>query len=72
MVVKRPHPTKGCALLADMELDIERAKELIEQKLAEEEEEEKVGPWGRGIHWHYVLKDSVKRRLAPTMLVLGM
>ncbi|NXM29848.1 ANKR2 protein, partial [Oxyruncus cristatus] len=29
------------ALWADMELDVERAKELIEQKLAEEEEEEK-------------------------------
>ncbi|NXB66263.1 ANKR2 protein, partial [Struthidea cinerea] len=28
------------ALRADMELDVERAKELIEQKLAEEEEEE--------------------------------
>lgn len=29
-----------------MELDVQRAKELIEQKLAEEEE--KVGLWGRG------------------------
>ncbi|NXO77667.1 ANKR2 protein, partial [Sitta europaea] len=28
------------ALQADMELDVERAKELIEQKLAEEEKEE--------------------------------
>ncbi|NXA74948.1 ANKR2 protein, partial [Thryothorus ludovicianus] len=30
------------ALQADMELDVERAKELIEQKLAEEEKEEKL------------------------------
>ncbi|NXK31389.1 ANKR2 protein, partial [Piprites chloris] len=32
---------KDCALRADMELDVERAKELIEQKLVEEEEAEK-------------------------------
>ncbi|NXL82124.1 ANKR2 protein, partial [Leptocoma aspasia] len=30
------------ALQADMELDVERAKELIDQKLAEEEKEEKL------------------------------
>ena len=41
---ERLHPVRRCALLADMELDVQRAKELIEQKLAEEEEEEKVGP----------------------------
>lgn len=41
---ERRHPARGCAPQADMELDVERAKELIEQKLAEEEEEEKVGP----------------------------
>lgn len=29
-----------------MELDVEKAKELIDQKLAEEEEEEKVGAAG--------------------------
>lgn len=40
---RRTHPAQDCALRADMELDVERAKELIEQKLAEEEEEE-VGP----------------------------
>ncbi|NXQ32929.1 ANKR2 protein, partial [Alaudala cheleensis] len=39
---KRTHPAQDCALQADMELDVERAKELIEQKLAEEEE--KVAP----------------------------
>ncbi|NXH88411.1 ANKR2 protein, partial [Edolisoma coerulescens] len=39
---KRTHPAQDCALRADMELDVERAKELIEQKLAEEEEEEKL------------------------------
>ncbi|NWI36657.1 ANKR2 protein, partial [Picathartes gymnocephalus] len=38
---KRTHPAQDCALWADMELDVEQAKELIEQKLAEEEEEEK-------------------------------
>ncbi|NXU90816.1 ANKR2 protein, partial [Xiphorhynchus elegans] len=38
---KRTHPAQDRALWADMELDVERAKELIEQKLAEEEEEEK-------------------------------
>lgn len=32
--------SQDCALQADMELDVERAKELIEQKLAEEEKEE--------------------------------
>ncbi|NWY09789.1 ANKR2 protein, partial [Aphelocoma coerulescens] len=37
---RRTHPAQDCALRADMELDVERAKELIEQKLAEEEEEE--------------------------------
>ncbi|NWW61807.1 ANKR2 protein, partial [Ifrita kowaldi] len=37
---RRTHPALDCALRADMELDVERAKELIEQKLAEEEEEE--------------------------------
>ncbi|NXS06132.1 ANKR2 protein, partial [Oxylabes madagascariensis] len=37
---KRTHPAQDCALQADMELDVERAKELIEQKLAEEEKEE--------------------------------
>ncbi|NXE58726.1 ANKR2 protein, partial [Calcarius ornatus] len=36
---KRTHPAQDSALQADMELDVERAKELIEQKLAEEEEE---------------------------------
>lgn len=36
----------GAARGADMELDVEKAKELIDQKLAEEEEEEKVGPAG--------------------------
>lgn len=42
---QRLHPTQGWALQADMELDVQRAKELIEQKLAEEEQEkEKVGP----------------------------
>lgn len=41
---ERPHPTQGCAPQADMEMDVEKAKELIEQKLAEEEEEEKVSP----------------------------
>ncbi|XP_054687599.1 ankyrin repeat domain-containing protein 2 isoform X1 [Grus americana] len=35
------HPAQGCAPQTDMELDVQRAKELIEQKLAEEEEEEK-------------------------------
>ncbi|NXS25336.1 ANKR2 protein, partial [Mystacornis crossleyi] len=35
---KRTHPAQECALWAGMELDVERAKELIEQKLAEEEE----------------------------------
>lgn len=40
---ERLHPARGCAPRADMELDVQRAKELIEQKLAEEEEEEKVG-----------------------------
>ncbi|XP_074764519.1 ankyrin repeat domain-containing protein 2 isoform X4 [Athene noctua] len=45
---ERLHPAQGCALWADMELDVQRAKDLIEQKLAEEEEEEKVGPQGRG------------------------
>ncbi|XP_017924715.2 LOW QUALITY PROTEIN: ankyrin repeat domain-containing protein 2 [Manacus vitellinus] len=44
---KRIHPAQDCALWADMELDVERAKELIEQKLAEEEEEEKR-PKGNG------------------------
>ncbi|NWR26388.1 ANKR2 protein, partial [Emberiza fucata] len=39
---KRTHPAQDCALQADMELDVERAKELIEQKLAEEEKEEKL------------------------------
>uniref|UniRef100_A0A8C3DMY0 Ankyrin repeat domain 2 n=1 Tax=Corvus moneduloides TaxID=1196302 RepID=A0A8C3DMY0_CORMO len=39
---RRTHPAQDCALRADMELDVERAKELIEQKLAEEEEEEKL------------------------------
>ncbi|XP_015488203.1 LOW QUALITY PROTEIN: ankyrin repeat domain-containing protein 2 [Parus major] len=39
---KRTHPAQDCALWADMELDVERAKELIEQKLAEEEKEEKL------------------------------
>lgn len=39
---KRTHPAQRCARQADMELDVQRAKELIEQKLAEEEEE-KVG-----------------------------
>ncbi|NWI52346.1 ANKR2 protein, partial [Calyptomena viridis] len=39
---KRTHPAQDCALQADMELDVQRAKELIEQKLAEEEEEEKT------------------------------
>ncbi|NXU59867.1 ANKR2 protein, partial [Turnix velox] len=36
------------ALGADMELDVERAKELIEQKLAEEEEEEEKRLRGDG------------------------
>ncbi|NXA09522.1 ANKR2 protein, partial [Sapayoa aenigma] len=36
------HLAQDCALQADMELDVQRAKELIEQKLAEEEEEEKT------------------------------
>ncbi|NXO14167.1 ANKR2 protein, partial [Oriolus oriolus] len=35
------------ALRADMELDVERAKELIEQKLAEEEEERLKGDGAR-------------------------
>ncbi|NWX26446.1 ANKR2 protein, partial [Notiomystis cincta] len=39
---KRTRPAQDSALRADMELDVERAKELIEQKLAEEEEEEKL------------------------------
>ncbi|XP_026706782.1 ankyrin repeat domain-containing protein 2 isoform X1 [Athene cunicularia] len=38
---ERLHPAQGCAQWADMELDVQRAKDLIEQKLAEEEEEEK-------------------------------
>ncbi|XP_074964386.1 ankyrin repeat domain-containing protein 2 isoform X1 [Phalacrocorax aristotelis] len=33
---------RGCAPQADMELDVQRAKELIEQKLAEEEEEKRL------------------------------
>uniref|UniRef100_A0A8C0ICC6 Ankyrin repeat domain 2 n=1 Tax=Bubo bubo TaxID=30461 RepID=A0A8C0ICC6_BUBBB len=45
---ERLHPAQDCALRADMELDVQRAKDLIEQKLAEEEEEEKVGSRGRG------------------------
>lgn len=41
MVARRKgHILHRTALQADMELDVERAKELIEQKLAEEEEEE--------------------------------
>ncbi|NXR93481.1 ANKR2 protein, partial [Hypocryptadius cinnamomeus] len=36
------------ALQADMELDVERAKELIEQKLAEEEKEEEEKLKGDG------------------------
>ncbi|NXL99999.1 ANKR2 protein, partial [Tyrannus savana] len=39
---KRIHPARDWALWADMELDVERAKELIEQKLAEEEEEKRL------------------------------
>ncbi|NXY26838.1 ANKR2 protein, partial [Atrichornis clamosus] len=39
---KRTHPAQDRALQANMELDVERAKELIEQKLAEEEEEKKL------------------------------
>ncbi|NXT32184.1 ANKR2 protein, partial [Pelecanoides urinatrix] len=38
---ERLHPERGCAPWADMELDVQRAKELIDQKLAEEEEAEK-------------------------------
>ncbi|NWQ60563.1 ANKR2 protein, partial [Neopipo cinnamomea] len=38
---KRIYLARDFALRADMEVDVERAKELIEQKLAEEEEEEK-------------------------------
>lgn len=37
---RKGHILHRTALQADMELDVERAKELIEQKLAEEEEEE--------------------------------
>ncbi|NXS58438.1 ANKR2 protein, partial [Brachypteracias leptosomus] len=39
---EKQYPAQGPAVWADMELDVQRAKELIEQKLAEEEE--KVGP----------------------------
>lgn len=66
-------------LWTDMELDVQRAKELIEQKLAEEEE--KVGPWGRGTCLGCVrdlpcavsiLGDLHVRRLALTLPPQGM
>ncbi|NWV60740.1 ANKR2 protein, partial [Malurus elegans] len=41
---KRTHPAQDCTLWTNMELDVERAKELIEQKLAEEEEVERAAP----------------------------
>lgn len=62
-----------------MELDVQRAKELIEQKLAEEEE--KVGLWGRGTCLGCVrdlpcampiLGDLHVRRLALTLPSQGM